>query len=190
MRKLFILSLVMVMAGLAYAGTGAFTAGQDNSSLYAPRYVNSYTKDKIVTLSITGIFAADTALPAAGKAISWVAPMACEIMAAYLITSDSVAILDTVTNFFECQVYTNDRITVDTAMYYAGTGEATRLQAYEEQAFTATTTKSKRCLDKGEVMTVVWEDTGTPISSPIDLKVVILLRPKSYPSSSDYTTQQ
>jgi len=190
MRKLFILLMVMGMAGLAYAGTGAFTAGADNPNAYLPRYVNSYTKDKIITLSITGSYAADSALPASGRPVAWVAPMACEIMAVYLITSDSVVAADTVTNFFECQVYTNDRITVDTAMYYAGTGEAARLQPYEEQAFTATTTKSKRCLDKGEVMTVVWEDTGTPISSPIDLKVVILLRPKSYPSSYDYTTQQ
>lgn len=189
MRKLFLILMVLVFAGLCYAGTGAFEAGKDNADYHLPKYVNSYTKDKLITLSITSTYAADTALPGSGRVISWVAPMACEIMSVNLITSDSVASLDTVTNYFLCQVYTNDRITVDTAFYYTGNSEATRLQAYEEQAFTGTATISKRDLDKGEVMSVVWQDTGTPISSPIDLKVVLLLRPKSYPVTADFTTR-
>jgi hypothetical protein len=189
MRKLLITLMVLVFAGLAYAGTGDFEAGKDNADYHLPKYVNSYTKDKIITLTINSAYAADSALPGSGKQIAWVAPMACEIMAAYLITSDSVVAADTVTNFFECQIFTNDRATVDTALYYAGTGEATRLQPLEDQAFTRTATTSKQKLDKGEVMTVVWEDNGTPVSSPIDLKVVILLRPKSYPVTADFTTR-
>lgn len=187
MKKLILIAVVLAFAGMAFAQD--FEAGNDNALYHMPKYVNSYTKDKIVTLSINGPAAADSALPGAGKYVSWVAPMAVEIVAAYLITSDSVVAADTVTNLYECQVYTNNRVTVDTAFYYAGTTESKRLQPFEEQSMTATTTVSKRSVSKGEVLTVVWEDTGTPVSNPIDLKCVLLLRPKSYPVTADYTTR-
>ena len=189
MKKFSLILIVLCLAGYIYAANEPFSAGNDDPYSRVPGVVHSYTKDYVVTLPITSTYAADSTLPAAGRSVAWVCPEAAEIMKVWLITSDSVALLDTVTNYFECQVYTNGGAAADTACYYAGNSEATRLQSYEKQAFTFTTTITKRQLDKGEVLKVMWEDTGTPISSPIDLKCVILLRPKSFPISTDLYTR-
>jgi len=178
-----------MVASVCFAANEAFRAGQDNPNSNTSGNTHSYTKDYAITLSITSTYAADSALPASGRDVAWVCPEAAEIMSVWLVTSDSVVAADTTTNYFEAQVFTNAGAAADTACYYAGTGEATRLQPLEKQVFTFTSTITKRQLDKGEVLKVRWEDNGTPISSPIDLKCVILLRPKSNPISTDCYTR-
>ncbi len=185
MRKLYIVLAVMGMAAPLFAGTGGIgNAGSSNPYQNIPAFVHSYTKDYVIPLRLAGT-GGDTI---GNWTIAFMLPEAAELMKAWLLTSDSTMLADTVTNYWKCEIHSNSGTAADTAAYFTAlhaTDGSRQLVTMVPETLSMTTTITKRQFDKGEVGKATWTETGTPTHFPKQVYLYMLFRPKDTPIATD-----
>jgi hypothetical protein len=198
-----ILLALAVCAMLAAPALAQFQSGADADG-WSPWRLDSYAKDFVMTVEASAADSSTGLLVHSDRAYLFTVPEAAEVVRAWILASDS-CITDTVTNYFKSEIW-KDTVSTDTSTtsQYSTTilydtvafwtpvakAIATRLTHPGKYAMTLCASVTKRQFAKGRVGKVWVSHAGTNTESPTGIRIQMLFRPKSKPSSADYYYRQ